>query len=483
MSSAIPRALVMLASLVTAALLMAAPGAAAPGGGEEETTAGNNLSYPLIWGEGPGITIPGTFGSESFTGDSALVDHDADATTDPIKVWLQQDLGNLWQAGSWDALANGQTVNLDTVDWGDNLAGSAQKRAGTPIRVETSLFKNLGTTGFPASLLQYPMFKVGDATGQNEMWGTNGEEFASTLDAMVYSKAARLTIQRLMIDPSDPAVDALSWYAKDGKWVGTGITEPKVNLVTGTGEDGPGAYGAELNIQGKVVYGYNWTADYGGVYRITFSLDGANNAGVLNTNITNDTALAASEEETSSDVTATAAGAGGTEYIDGTDNLTYVDVVVTGTVAPAEPSAKPSDEVPPVIPPTTPPTTPQTAPVQEQPPQQTAPVSAAAPTPPQCRVRERFTFRLGDRLKLATRSRMRLVERVIATLDGKRVKATKGSKGITIPVDLRRKTRTTARLRVEFRLRKAITMNSQNGAFRTRRVVRIWTFPTCAGTR
>lgn len=64
-----------------------------------------------------------------------------------------------------------------------------------------------------------------------------------------------------------------------------------------------------------------------------------------------------------------------------------------------------------------------------------------------------------------------------------RGRPTKGSKGITIPVDLRRKTRTTARLRVEFRLRKAITMNSQNGAFRTRRVVRIWTFPTCAGTR
>lgn len=481
MCTAFCRALVLLTAAVAAASLTVPAAVAAPG--EDETTAGNNLSYPLIWGEGPGLTIPGTFGSESLTGDSALVDHDGDAATDPIQVWLQQDLGNTWQAGSWDALANGQALNVDTVDWGDNLSGPAQKQAGKPIRVETSMFKNLGVTGFPASLIQYPMFKVGDATGQNEMWGTNGQEFESVLDAMVYSKAARLTIQRLMVDPDDPAVDALTWYAKDGKWVGTGITEPKVNLVTGTGEDGPGSYGAELNIQGKVVYGYNWTADYGGVYRITFSLDAANNAGVLNTNITDDTALAVSEEETSEEPTVLEAAPGGTEYIDGADNLTYVDVVVTGTAAPSEPSAKPSDYVPPVVePPVTPPTTTATPPVQEQT-QQQAGQTPSPVAPRQCRARERFTFRLGDQLKLATRSRMRLVERVIATLDGKRIKATKGSKGITVPVDLRRKTRTTARLRVELRLRRAITMNGENGSYRTTRVVRVWTFPTCAGAR
>lgn len=474
------RLLLLLSLTVAAVVLMASAGAAAPGGGGEEETAGNNLSYPLIWGEGPGITIPGTAGSETFAGDSALVDHDADPATEPIKVWVQQDLGNIWQAGSWDALDNEQVVNVDTVDWGDNLSGAAQKRAGRPIRVETSLFKDLGTTGFPASLLQYPMFKVGDATGTNEMWGTTGEEFANTLDAIVYSKAARLTIQRLMVDPKDPAVDALTWHAKDGKWVGTGITEPKVNLVAGA-EEGPGGYGAELNIQGKVVYGYNWTADYGGVYRITFSLDAANNAGVLNTHITDDTALAVSDEERS---VSREAVSGGTEYIDGADNLTYVDVAVSGQAAPAEPSALPSDYVPPKddTPPATPPAT-----VQQQTQTETQTQQQAGPrgsdASRQCQVRERFTFRLGDRLKLATRSRMRLVKRVIATLDGKQIKTVKGKDGITVPIDLRRKTRTTARLRVELRLHKAITMNGEHGAYRSTRIVRVWTFPTCANAR
>ena len=39
--------------------------------------------------------------------------------------------------------------------------------------------------------------------------------------------------------------------------------------------DGPGSYGAELNVQGKVVYGYVWTTRglTAGEYRLTFSID------------------------------------------------------------------------------------------------------------------------------------------------------------------------------------------------------------------
>ena len=59
-------------------------------------------------------------------------------------------------------------------------------------------------------------------------------------------------------------------------WTGTGAGAPVFNMAAWQRTtDGPGSYGAELNVGGKIVYGFVWrTTDLtAGEYRLTFSLD------------------------------------------------------------------------------------------------------------------------------------------------------------------------------------------------------------------
>ncbi len=305
--------------------------------------AGNNLSFPVIWSDGATVTLRGTAGQDPVLGGQFAVIGD--------QPWYyQQDPLNEWQAENADWSTEGE-VNLHWVDWGDNLEAKSWP-ANQVVRVETVLFQNLDPT-----MYGYEMSHI-SGQGITEMWGTNGAAYDST-QATVYSGCARLTIQKLTKARDDETL-TVAWDAELGEWTGDVVADgERTTLFKGTvGEaaDGPGFYGAEINVSGKVVYGYNWfikdfTEPLGGPgdYRITFSLDqGACKTGItLNTFITEATAIVVSEEEgeteehetTESAARALAAApvepggepdlGGATPALYPEGNLSYIDVRIT----------------------------------------------------------------------------------------------------------------------------------------------------------
>ena len=266
------------------------------GGGGGETTIGNNLSYPAIWSDGDPLALRGT--------ELEAVLNGAYTTVGDTNWYHQQDADNTWQAENTAATG---PVDVSQIDWGDNLE-ARQWAAGQQVRVETTLFKDLTTP-----MQAYNMLVL-SGSGTSEMQGTDGNTFDSS-QAIIFSRAARLTIQQ--ITPGG----TLTWDPNTGQWTGAVVGDPLYNMAVFEAGDGPGQYTGEINVGGKVVYGYNWkTPATPGTYRITFSLDGVNYPGTLNTHITNATSIMPSDE---TDAT------GGVAQIDGTDNLSYIDVTLT----------------------------------------------------------------------------------------------------------------------------------------------------------
>jgi hypothetical protein len=232
---------------------------------EEGDEAGNNLSYPVLWAETDGRpVVPGVMGEESFVG--KILEN----TTDKCYGALQKDIDNTWQAENMPVPADHAVT---TIDWGDNIEVKDWK-IGSPVRVETSLFDDT----LDAAMKQYEMCYI-SGQGQTEVWGAsvtkpNGSVkpiYGEGLSAMVFTAGARLTIQRI----TDPT--KATWDATQKRWVGAGTTDPIFNsAVYEKTSDGPGSYGSEINVQGKLIYGFNWGTDglFNGEYRITFSLDG-----------------------------------------------------------------------------------------------------------------------------------------------------------------------------------------------------------------
>lgn len=148
-----------------------------------------------------------------------------------------------WDVGATEAV----------VAWGDNLT-SQSFTANSIIRVETVL-------NAPTSLQGYNMFPW-TGTRKDEMQCTDFSQNA--FPQTVYSVTPRLRIWKVSGDGVSPGATDL----------------PLVNLavVDKYGQDGPGFYGAEVNVAGKVVYGYNWflrnldIADKTGWYLISFYL-------------------------------------------------------------------------------------------------------------------------------------------------------------------------------------------------------------------
>ena len=81
------------------------------------------------------------------------------------------------------------------------------------------------------------------------------------VQAVVYSRCARLVVQRLIGQPS--------WNPSTGRW--DNAAAPVVDVAAYRDE-----YKAEINSGGAIVYGYNWNAKSvpTGTYRLTFVLDG-----------------------------------------------------------------------------------------------------------------------------------------------------------------------------------------------------------------
>lgn len=360
-----------------------------------ETEAGNCLSYPVIWSEGVAKTLPGTPGMTPVTNGvwwyqwgtngvdpnvtpaSCPPDPDeSDVTLNPdnlpycndlinnsltslagdppadnpltlAKAFLQKDPQNIWQAGSADW--SSERVNINWIDWGDNLE-SMDWYTRSQVRTEVVLIEDLTTP-----MLEYQMRHT-DGWGIDEVHGlatdlSNQPSLGGGTQAAVYSHCARLTIQKLLVDRNDPRLAALVWIPGDG-WTEPGgypneLINPHIfNGSVHDGGDGPGYYSAEINVKGKIVYGYTWNVRQlnddtpaedsnirtaAGDYRITFSFDETCGSVGLNTYFSNGitqivvpsaeaiaAALAVTEE--AGDV------GGGVAKIDYPNNLTYIDV-------------------------------------------------------------------------------------------------------------------------------------------------------------
>ncbi len=304
------------------------------GGGEESAT--NNLSFPVIWSEGTALvqSIPVT--DFSFTtpydvsGDGAITDADK---IDGYFQFAQKVPGNLWQAGTYTAMA-GQTINVSGIDWGDSLE-SRPLSVGKPVRVELTLYKDLisgdivdANGNSVTSLTTFPMKVLANPSSPNEVQGAGATAYpiddittveddrlnaVAGTEATVYSPETRLVIQQLVGEV--PQEGYLVWNDNDNKW-----TDPDPNDAIGVKEPLTGlTFAGELNVGGKVIYGLSeggWKPTSAGKYRITFDLPLDGNAQLDLADVIN------------------VGGEGETGYAkpqilaNNTANLSYVDVLV-----------------------------------------------------------------------------------------------------------------------------------------------------------
>ncbi|MCG2588837.1 hypothetical protein [Rhodohalobacter sulfatireducens] len=281
---------------------------------------GNNLSFPVIWSDGVVKPLRGTYGTPQFDG--------LFFTADGYDWYVQNDDLNTWQAASVNAVTEvgyESPVVVSSIDWGDNLESKAWP-FGAQVRVETVLYKTLSTP-MDAYTMQIEDPSV---SGLAEVWGTNGVIYPSS-EATVYSGTAKLVIQQLLKERDDPTLTT-TWDPVLSQWTGD-IGSPLFESGVWNAVDGPSGYSAEINVQGKVIYGYNWvtrrTAAGPGDYRITFVLD-PNSIVTYNTDFDSNTIIVLKEEEEEEVVIQEEPDlAGGVAIIDAVNNLTYMDVRLT----------------------------------------------------------------------------------------------------------------------------------------------------------
>jgi hypothetical protein len=244
-------------------------------GGGHTAGFGNNLAFPILFADGYGVLGEALAGAaqpwlEYATGlrptSTEAVDPfpNFDLATSMVLngvTYYPQKTVSSWQA-QWLQPPAGPPIPV-VVDWGDNLQ-SASLTAQSNIRVETVLYQDTTVSDPTATMTAYNMTLLG-GSGITELWGTDGTTYASNR-WHVYTITPRLRIQKLMAQggPVDQSVQGFDSAVYEG-------------FAT----DEPGAYGAEINVSGKLVYGYVWmlkqwpltAAEKTGWWRITFSLD------------------------------------------------------------------------------------------------------------------------------------------------------------------------------------------------------------------
>ena len=333
--------------------------------------AGNNLSFPVIWAEGIEKTLrtaPAGLGdgevllegawwfvwgpepadpsspiyscAPSPSNELLCADETDPGTLDPglYKGWVQKDAKNYWEA--YNANAEGE-VTVDYIDWGDNLE-SIDWSIQSQVRTELVLYKVLD-----APVLQYPMRHV-SGWGITEVHGLQTDTLGNIQfqnapgdQATVYSTHTRMTIQKLNVDRDDPRIVQIKWDEVNNKWTDTVeddilvINEPILSNALYEAADGPGYFNAEVNVKGKIMYGYTWDLkklnEGTGSYRITYSFDGVDTTNLtsLNTLYNEFTEIIVAEEEEEV-VIAGEGESGGVGVLDVSQNLTYMDIRIIG---------------------------------------------------------------------------------------------------------------------------------------------------------
>lgn len=322
------------------------------GGGGEDPTAGNNLSYPVVWADAAyQKTLPGTPGMTPITngswwwwwgvieGAEGTADVPLSCPPDPanealcldgtapgagaVKAYLQKDEDNTWQAQAMTAAGN---VDVDWIDWGDDLE-SKDWTLSSQVRIEHVVTEAVATPMTEYVMRHTSGWGADEAHGLSVLPATSVAEVLANTLPTVFSACARLSIQKLNVPRGDPAVSTLVW--QDTMWVGTAVNQPIFSKAVWQAADGPGYYNAEINVKGKIIYGYTWGVrrlnQGAGDYRITFSFDPDLACPALhNTFITTATQIVLPEEEVV--VTAEPVDAGGVGVLRPDLNLTYMDV-------------------------------------------------------------------------------------------------------------------------------------------------------------
>jgi len=338
----------------------------------------NNLSYPVIWAEGVAKTLPGTAGVEPMLAgdwwywwgtegvDPNIVPLSCEPLpADPllcmdgstpgvgyedalVRAYLQKDLYNVWQAGSGTAAEAGVAeadgrVYVDWIDWGDNLE-SVDWYTRSQVRTEVVLFEDnpdpaFVPTGEYGPWLEYGMRHT-SGWGIDEVHGLARSlegvpEIGPGTRATVYSPCARFMIQYLNVNRDDPRLADLIWVPGEGWTEPDGyaddlINEPIFNGAAYEGGDGPGYYAAEINVKGRIIYGYTWNVrrlnEGAGDYRLTFSFDTDCGGVTLNTAFVDGVTQILVPLEEVVVTEESEPGGGGTAVLDFANNLTFMDI-------------------------------------------------------------------------------------------------------------------------------------------------------------
>jgi hypothetical protein len=218
------------------------------GGGPPTTEAGFSLSVPaIIAGVTPSkfvitcpadawttLTVPSK-GPVYYPAACALT-HDGEVCVAEGNYFVQRD-------AAWQAPCRTYPTITAIGAWGDNLAGDAMLKVGSPIRVELVLWNDStesdGQLGYKVIKLEpAELDRLSDyghlAVDNAGTW----EAAPMDVGAIVHDPAATLRIVRL--------VDSSVAYE--------------------------GVAGAEINATGKIVYGHNLRVSLPGTYRITYTL-------------------------------------------------------------------------------------------------------------------------------------------------------------------------------------------------------------------
>ena len=273
--------------------------------GEDGVTPGTPVPPEHLCYYGRKVIVVSETGAIEFVG--------AECPSADCKVWwLQKRTENFWKT-----LSVGHDVStplvVSAVDVGDLLESSPSIQA-RQIRVEFNLLQNVDPTdtelgGFVGldkcvmpemnapSVGCFAAFGMSGAVPGTEQSGNEmqGNDFGpgagdwpgtgilldpatvrlttpdiGGIEALVYSRCARLVIQKIAGDPT--------WDETIGQWAGAGVGAPLVNIAAYSTTN---PWSVEITSGGSIVYGYNWNAKSAstGTYRLTFVLDGNDDEG------------------------------------------------------------------------------------------------------------------------------------------------------------------------------------------------------------
>jgi hypothetical protein len=255
------------------------------------------------------------------------------------KAYIQKDKNNVWQAYN-ASVPDGETMYINWVDWGDNLESLAWK-INSKVRTEMVLLQDID------AVTQFSMRHV-DSWGIDEVHGlqtTLNDEpvYGTGTQATIYSPNARFTIQKLNFTSESINPSRLTWLPDVKRWTEANIEEefdivndPIFNQAVSEAGTGPSYFNAEINVKGKIMFGYTWDVNSlnegEGFYRLTFSFDeGPEGIGTAKFNEATQIVVPIEEETTKvvkTTKTLEAPGGGGIPVMDASNNLTYIDVLI-----------------------------------------------------------------------------------------------------------------------------------------------------------